>query len=63
MNEKLFIIIVITGILVVQNLVALVVFSFEAGRDYIITGNKGKRLNIFERLIDGYKYYMGGCLK
>lgn len=60
MNEKLLIIIVITGILIVQNLVALIVFSYEAGREYIIRGSKGKRLNIFERLIDGYKYYKRG---
>lgn len=56
MNDKLLILIVITGILVVQNFIALVVFSFEAGRDYIITGNKGKRLNVFEKLYDGFTY-------
>lgn len=60
MNEKLLIIIVITGILVVQNFIALVIFSYEAGREYIIRGSKGKRLNVFERLIDGYKYYKRG---
>ena len=60
MKENLIIAIIITGILVVQNFIALVVFSFEAGRDYIIEGNKGKRLNVFERLIDGYKYYKRG---
>lgn len=57
MNEKLLIAIIVTGILVVQNFIALVIFSYEAGREYIIRGSKGKRLNVFERLIDGYKYY------
>lgn len=60
MNEKLLIAIIVTSILVVQNFIALVIFSYEAGREYIIRGSKGKRLNVFERLIDGYKYYKRG---
>lgn len=60
MNGKLLIAIIVTGILVVQNFIALVVFSYEAGREYIIKGSKGKRLNVFERLVDGYKYYKRG---
>ena len=57
MKENLIIAIIITSILVIQNFIALVVFSYEAGRDYIITGNKGKRLNKIEKLIDGYRTY------
>lgn len=60
MNDKLLIAIIVTGILVVQNFIALVIFSYEAGREYIIRGSKGKRLNVFERLVDGYKYYKRG---
>ena len=57
MKEKLIMAIIITSILVIQNFIALVVFSYEAGRDYIITGTKGKRLNKIEKLIDGYRTY------
>lgn len=57
MKENLIVAIIITSILVIQNFIALVVFSYEAGRDYIITGNKGKRLNKIEKLIDGYRTY------
>ena len=57
MNEKLLIAIIITSILVVQNFIALVIFSYEAGRDYIIHGTTGRRLNKLEKLIDGYKSY------
>lgn len=57
MNEKLLILIVITGILIIQNLAALIIFSYEAGRDYIINGSTGRRLNKLEKLVDGYKTF------
>ena len=60
MKENLIIAIIITSILVVQNFIALVIFSYEAGRDYIINGSTGRRLNKLEKLVDGYKYYKRG---
>ena len=43
--------------LVIQNFIALVVFSYEAGRDYIITGNKGKGLNKID-IINHQLFYL-----
>lgn len=57
MKENLIVAIIVTSILVIQNFIALVVFSYEEGRDYIIIGSTGRRLNKLEKLVDGFRKY------
>lgn len=44
----------VLGLLLFIFCLMVLVFSWDMGRDYIIKGNKGRRLNPFEKLYDGF---------
>lgn len=50
----MFIILFTIGLILFIFLFSTFVFSWELGKDFIIKGNFGRRLNPFEKLFDGF---------
>ena len=50
----MFIILFIIALIIFILLFSTFIFSWELGKDFIIKDNKGRRLNPFEKWIDGF---------
>ena len=50
----LFAMLFVFGLLLFIFCLMILVFSWDMGKDFIIKGNKGRRLNPFEKWFDGF---------